>query len=301
MKFVILTYLNWDYEENEYILDEGVSFVNLKTHPIGKLYKKICTIDNIDDGTPYFYSTGLILYDETDEDHSFLPSISHNSLSSIFINLLTIIYKGRLGYQSRVIMSKDNFKSSHLTYELYERSTMFIDELDELHALQIKFDKNNIKLLNTIWNNLKSIYLSKIYSTNENKSRINNVLNFFYFSWNTLTLDLTGISLSIVLETLFSPHSNTELTHQISYNIANFMGNSKQDKINIYKSVKKYYSIRSKLVHGETIKEEDKNSIPEFFRFICEIILKIMIDTELIHTFNDNNLRKKYLENKLFE
>ncbi|PKQ46494.1 hypothetical protein CSW08_02905 [Confluentibacter flavum] len=124
---------------------------------------------------------------------------------------------------------------------------------------------------------------------------------FFYFSWNTLSLELTGISISIVLETLFSPHSNSELTHQIAYNIASFTGKEKQEKTELYKYVKKYYSIRSKLVHGETVKEEELNSIPPFFKFICDIILKIISDDKLIHVFNDNQKRKEFLNDKLFQ
>ncbi|RKQ51741.1 hypothetical protein BXY85_2773 [Roseivirga pacifica] len=293
MKFVILIHLlNWEHHENEYILEEGISFINPNTHPVGKLYKKICGRDNIDEGEPYTFNTGLILYDETGSDHSFLPSSSHYSLSTTFINLLTIIYKGTLGH-CRIIMSKDDFKTSHLTYTLYDSLTEFTDELTVYHS---KFDGNSIEVLEKVWQNLKSTYTSGVQ-----KSRIENMLNFFYFSWYTLTLELTGISLSIVLETLFSPHSNSELTHQIACNVSNLMGNEKEGKKELYKYVKKYYSIRSKLVHGETIKEVELNLIPPFFKFICEVILKIISDYSLIHTFNDNKKRREFIEDKLFE
>ena len=133
------------------------------------------------------------------------------------------------------------------------------------------------------------------------KSEINKCQTFFYLSWNTLTLEQTGICLSIVLETLFSPHSNNELIHQISYNVAKFIGTTKQQKNDLYKYVKKYYSTRSKLVHGETIKDEELKSIPLFFKFICDLLLKIITDQNLIHTFNDNKLRKEFIENQMFD
>lgn len=293
MKFAILIHLlDWGLEDNEFILDEGLTFVNLNAHPVGKLYKKICKVDRVDEGDPYGYDTALVLYDDTGEDHLFFPTASKYSLSTTFVNLLTIIYKGTLG-QCRVIASKDNFKTLHGTYMLYESQTEFIDDLVVLHS---KFDKQNIQLLKSIWENLKATYTKDIQNL-----RIDNALNFFYLSWNTLTLEQTGICLSIVLETLFSPHSNNELIHQISYNVAKFSGTNKQQMKDVYKYIKKYYSIRSKLVHGETINENELKSIPLFFKFICDLILKIISDQNLIHTFNDNKLRKEFIENQMFE
>lgn len=293
MKFAILIHLlDWGHEDKEYILDEGLTFVNLNNHPAGKLYKKICKVDQIDEGEPYGYDTALILYDDTGEDYSFFPSASKYSLSTTFINLLTIIYKGTLG-QCRVIATKDNFKTSHGTYMLYESQTEFIDDLVVLHS---KFEKHNIQFLKSIWENLKTTYTNDVQN-----SRIDNALNFFYLAWNTLTLEQTGICLSIVLETLFSPHSNNELIHQISYNVAKFSGTNKQQMKDVYKYIKKYYSIRSKLVHGETINEDELKSIPLFFKFICELIQKIISDQNLIHTFNDNKLRKEFIENQMFD
>ena len=222
MKFAILIHLlNWGHEDKEYTLDEGLTFVNLTFHSAGKLYEKICKDDKVDDGEPYGYNTALVLYDDKGEDHSFFPTASKYSLSTTFINLLTLIYKGTLG-DCRVIISKDNFKTSLGTYMLYESQTEFIDELTVLHS---QFDKQNIELLRSIWLNLKASYAKNIQN-----SRIDNALTFFYLSWNTLTLEQTGICLSIVLETLFSPHSNNELIHQISYNVAKFIGTTKQQK-----------------------------------------------------------------------
>lgn len=293
MKYAILIHLlDWGHEDKEFILDQGLTFVNLKIHPVGKLYKKICTVDNVDEGDPYGYDTALVLYDITGNDPSFLPSASKYSLSTTVLNLLTIIYKGTLG-QCRVISSKDNFRTVNITYKLYESQTEYIEELVVFHS---KFDKNNSRLLKSIWGNLKVTYTKGMRN-----SRINNALNFFYLSWHTLTLEQTGICLSIVLETLFSPHSNNELVHQISYNVAKYSGTNIQHKKDVYKYIKKQYSIRSKLVHGETINEDEIKSIPIYFKFVCDLILKIISDPNLIHIFNDNLLRKEFMENQMFE
>jgi hypothetical protein len=228
---------------------------------------------------------------EEENDPSFSPSHSQYSISTLLLNILTILNGGVLG-TSRVIASQDDFETSWGTYLLYENQTEFIYDLITYKG---KFDEAIASQLKPIWENLKATW-----KKNESNPRINNVLDFFYFSWHTLTLQQTMICLSIVLETLFAPHSNTELVHQISFNVAKFLGKNELDRMEIYKYIKKYYSIRSKLVHGETISEDDLKSIPEFFKFTCNIILKIISDAELIHIFNNNQLRKIYIEQQLF-
>lgn len=295
MKFAILIHLlNWDNEDKEFIIDEGITFVNLKNHPIDKLYRKMQSKGKIDVDGQFEFDTAIILHDDSNSDPSFLPTESKYSLFQTFINLLTIIFKGTLGH-CRVIISKNDFKTVIGTYELYERQGEFIG-LDKLVVYHSKFDKENLEHLKLIWFNLRSIW-----ATDTQKSRIENALNFYYFSWNTLTLEQTGICLSIVLETLFSPHSNTELIHQIAFNISKFKGKDKNEKTKIYKYIKRYYAIRSKLVHGETISEYELDSIPEFFKFTSDLILQIISDKKLIHIFNDNKLRKDFIEDQLFD
>lgn len=292
MKYAILIHvLHWDYYENEYIIEEdGISLINIRDHQIEKLYHSLCREKGIDEGEPYMYDTALILYDENNEDYSFLPSPSPQSLSSIFINLLTLINGASIGF-CRVISSNDNFDTSLTTYELYDALT---ENMYELTGISIELNKQNLELLHAIWKNLRVVWAS-------GQSRIDNALTFYYLSWNTHTFKQTVISLSIVIESLFSPDSNTELSHQIAFNLAKFMGETKADRDEKYKLIKKYYSIRSKLVHGDSIKDTEIDSIPIFFNLISKVFLKILIDKELIILFNDNTMRKVYLKDKLFE
>ncbi|HEX9151869.1 MAG TPA: hypothetical protein VF842_07280 [Flavobacterium sp.] len=205
--------------------------------------------------------------------------------------MLTIIKKGTLG-DCRVISSTDDFKTVHGTYLLYQSQTEMIDSLAVFHS---EFEEETEKTLRIIWNNLKEVWKS----SNE-KSRINNVLNFYYFSWHTLSLEQTGICISIVLETLFTPHSNSELVHQISFNAAKFLEQDNEERMKIYRYVKKYYNIRSKLVHGEIISVSEHSLIHDFFKFISTIILQIIIDNKKILIFNNNKSRQKYLDELLF-
>ena len=81
MKYAVLIDLLWAHQKNEIILDQGLTFVNLKTHPAVNLYKKLCKRDKIDNSEPYDYDTAIILNDYTEEEPSFFPSESKYSLS----------------------------------------------------------------------------------------------------------------------------------------------------------------------------------------------------------------------------
>ncbi|MCM2249576.1 MAG: HEPN domain-containing protein, partial [Geothrix sp.] len=73
------------------------------------------------------------------------------------------------------------------------------------------------------------------------------------------------------LETLFSTNS-AELSHQLSERTAVFLSNDPETRLEIYKNVKAAYSIRSKSVHGDVIKNtneqlmETSKSIDEILR-----------------------------------
>ena len=73
-------------------------------------------------------------------------------------------------------------------------------------------------------------------------------MTHFYYSWNVDYLEQTAIHISIVLEILFSPHSKDEITHQIAFNVCQFMETGKSDnKLETYKKIKKYYEFAPKL------------------------------------------------------
>lgn len=293
MKYALLIHLlDWKYEKPEFIIDSDISFVSVDQHPVGILYDSLCKDTGLDDSSPYTFKTALIL-NQKEDDYSLFPSSSPGSLSSTFLNLLTIIHGGRFGH-CRVIGSKDNFITSWGVFELYDSLTENI--FHELENERSRLDQKNLQLLQNICINLKAKETTKI-----KHSRINNALDYFYLAWNVHTLEQTAIGLSIVMETLFSPHSNTELSHQVSFNIAKFAAKTKKGKHEKYRMIKKYYSIRSKIVHGEPISNDEYESIPTLFRFVSALLLKILNDKSLIILFNDNKLRKQYLDDLLFD
>lgn len=292
MKYALLIHtLDWKYDNPEFIIDDHISFVKLEDHPVDTLYNSLCEESGLDDGEPYFFKSALILTDS--DDNKMFPTSDPQSISSTLMNLLTIIHHGTIGY-CRIISSLDNFKTSRYTFELYDEHSMGI--FDHSEADKSKLDQRNLQLLQRICTNLKAKATTKV-----KYPRINNALDYFYLAWNVHTLEQTAIGLSIVMETLFAPHSNVEISHQVSFNVAKFFGETKKARQGVYKMIKKYYSIRSKIVHGDNINADDYNSIPDLFKFVSSILLKILSDKNLIILFNDNKLRKQYLDNLLFD
>jgi hypothetical protein len=283
--------LEWEYERKEFIIEDDIKFVDLDGHPAQALYFLLCATAGLETGGPYIFKSALIL-DDFKSDHFIFPSASPASISSTIMNLLTMIHGGTLGH-CRVISSDDDFRTCWGTYELYDALS---EGVYDLQVGRKKLDLDNLNLVQTICTNLKANA-----ETNTKHARISNALNYFYLAWHVHTFEQTVIGLSIVIEILFAPHSNTELSHQVSYNIAKFISKTKNERHEKYKMVKKYYAIRSKIVHGELINNDEYDSIPVFFQFISSILIKILSDSNLIVLFNDNKLRKQYLDDLLFD
>jgi hypothetical protein len=74
------------------------------------------------------------------------------------------------------------------------------------------------------------------------------------------------------LEALFST-SQAELAHQLSERLAFFIASSNEERLSIYKKAKQAYTVRSKIVHGTTIRESDIDNIKELSEF-CDRSLR---------------------------
>lgn len=96
---------------------------------------------------------------------------------------------------------------------------------------------------------------SKRKTANTSKHSRITIANYFIQnarSCNDLGLKMT--SYCSALETLFS-NDSTELSHKLAERVAHFLSTNKAERIVIFKFIKKAYDIRSKIVHGATIKD----------------------------------------------
>lgn len=76
------------------------------------------------------------------------------------------------------------------------------------------------------------------------------------------------IDLAIALESAFSPSNVGEITFQLSQSCAEFVGDTSDEKLELFRFVKKMYDKRSSLLHGDHNKYEKKPvTIDELERF----------------------------------
>ena len=87
-------------------------------------------------------------------------------------------------------------------------------------------------------------------------------LENFELSYSITHKELRFLCLMISLEVLFNPHSQTELTYQISRSAAIIIGNNKGERTIIFNEIKRLYGLRSGLFHtGKSTKLCDADSV----------------------------------------
>ncbi len=117
----------------------------------------------------------------------------------------------------------------------------------------------------------------------------------------------------IILESIFTTSNKTEITFRLSLNLAFFLSESKGDLIKIFEAIKAFYSIRSKIAHGEDwIKGMKKEKIlkhistkkDDFNTIAMEIFkkLKYFIDLTLVKIIKmKKELRDQELSTKILD
>lgn len=105
------------------------------------------------------------------------------------------------------------------------------------------------------------------------------------------------------LESLFST-DNTELTHKLSERVAIFLKDYGYNPLTVYDQIKYYYSIRSKVTHGDSLQGKKLETIPdksqEFDNLLRVIMNAIISSDELMQLFNGDSVAfDVHFKNKL--
>lgn len=280
--------LSWKAKAKEQKFLNGLKLCKVEENShVMQLYIDECINRGFDLGEPQDYSTMIhVSSDSGIPPYDNHPMYHHNNL----INLLALYFKTPIG--SAVCIELDDSLTKVLgTVELFHYSG---SKSDYLHFGEV--DDRSLEDLAIIDRNINEIWKTRKY-----EGRIANALIFFHESWNFYYPEKTFINLSIMCEILFAPHSQSETTHQIAYNFSSFYGKNKEEKISVYKSIKKYYGVRSKIVHGDSMGDNDYSYVTEMFNLVASCFVKILLDQELIRIFNEDSKRRKYLEDLIFK
>lgn len=105
----------------------------------------------------------------------------------------------------------------------------------------------------------------------------------------------------IGLECLFSNDDKSEVNHKVSERTAHFIGKTPQERMELYRKVKKLYDVRSKFVHGQSIKPSirDLGTLSvEIDEILRRIFRKLIDNQEIADLFqgNQNKLDEYYVK-----
>lgn len=291
MKYAVLLHLvDWEFPEAANIdLGGGVQICQFKRSPIQKIYEGLCTDLGFDDGEPFLYGSYLLVEPQKGRMTFDIYDV-YNDVSRL-CNALTICFDAPVG-MSRVLILTDFLEYTGVTVMAWEQSAI----TDFLPKDRGAIKQESQKQIKALWSSV-----GKLRDDYESYRRLNMALIYFNYSWRGLNLDQVCINLSIVLESLFSPSSNTELSHQISYNACCFIGRDKDDRSRIYKMIKQFYRIRSKLVHGDWPDNQKLADLtPQVFVLCAEILRRILCDAVLLQKFSSNRERLDMFKQWLF-
>ena len=290
---VLLHMVKLPFDFTNLQLSEGITCGKLKGSQIGVLYEKLCYDQGIDDGDPFSYEFYFDI--NTERHHDYGDHDSPFNIVSRLCNITTICTKSHFG-MVRLIGMWDDYLSACRTSEIFTYTEQH--EQTDWHNQDLPII--SIEHLKKCWE-AENTLLHDEYARYQN-SRVGNALIFFFYAWRSYHIEQACIHLAISIESLFSPNSPGELSHQLSLNAAKFHAKTGPEQAQIYDNMKSFYSIRSQLVHGQQPRNEKVLEVVDFaFPFICDCLHKLLLDLKLLRSFNDNSQRRELFRKQLFE
>ncbi len=132
----------------------------------------------------------------------------------------------------------------------------------------------------------------KNFMLQKNFSRIGRSMEFVKSARNATNLAYKLSHYCSAFESLLTTDSS-ELSHKLSERAAFFLKESFPDKLSTYNTIKQAYNVRSKLTHGDVLKESQIEKVPELSvacdNLLRATILKILNDEQLMLLFDGTN------------
>lgn len=285
--------VEWQLPESLCQLDSNACLCKYKDSDVGDLVKKLAEDIDFDEGEPFGYET----YVKVTFPESMHPKDLYNYLSSrgveMVCSLLGIVQGG--GYPDLC----------HVIY-MHPQSRPWIDTIHDINNPQIDTIQNmmyerGIKLsINETTVKALKIALSNFNKarTSENKfNHVDNALKFYSNAWRSPTEVEALIHLNVALESLFAPHSHSEISHQIGINLSRFLTSDPAERKPMCENVKKIYTERSKIIHGEPPSGLFKltDVLWEAYVITAKALSKILMDENVTAIFANNDRRRQFL------
>lgn len=164
--------------------------------------------------------------------------------------------------------------------------------------LSVAFTLDELQVWADLHNKSETYYFSKNsnspsnFMLQRNFSRIGRSMEFIKAARSATNLAYKLSHYCSAFESILTTDSS-ELSHKLSERAAFFLQENFPDKLDTYNTLKQAYNVRSKLTHGDFLKESQIEKVPEL-SFACDnllraTILKILNDDQLLLLFDGNN------------
>ncbi len=152
-----------------------------------------------------------------------------------------------------------------------------------------ELSRRDIKTVEKIVENIK-----QVIDKNERAVR---ALHFWDTSSCSGSFERKVVELFTSLESLFTT-GKEEVTFRLATIMAWFLENKDANKrLELYKKIKSGYKIRSKIVHGQALVEnQDLPIVQELHSYTRDILLKILEDKKLLSIFSQNDIEVYFSE-----
>jgi Apea-like HEPN len=235
----LLHHIEWAFPSDTLELSDHIKVCRIEHGPIWKFYEEVCKERGVDDGEPFYYGSYVLLEPDgvTDNVNCGDPF----GLLDRVCNVIVLVLAQPVP-MCRVLQSEDAFTTCLRTYEVFG------------YGLQTEFllTTEGASINSEMGGDIKTAWAtaSALWEKHQSAGRVNSALTYFYYAWRSPYLDQCCLNLSVCLELLFTPHSQGEASHQISFNVARFLGSSPSEMKAVYLSVRNFYNVRSRIVHG---------------------------------------------------
>jgi len=292
---VLLHLTPWDREVSEAVrISNGIEYRATEGSCVWRLYEALCLKQGIDEGDPFMFTTYFDIHTE-EYQRELLTLESPYHLVPRLCNMIALCSDRSIG-MARIIWSNDDYKTAKETRIIFDY-TFQSEQITWHHGRLPSQEERYSHLLEEYWS-----VEGRLWEEWSRLSRLANALIYFYYAWRAYHVQQACINLSIALESLFGPRSTTELAHQIAFNVSKFFGKTREEREHLYSTVKRFYAVRSKLVHGEQAKEEKIIEAAEQTFPICAAALRtILTRREVFAQFSEKPKREKLFSDWLFE
>lgn len=219
-----------------------------------------------------------------------------------FISLLWFVKDNSVSMEEGYVYLKENGKD--ISVSVNSRTVSFTNARGERD--EVTFKEDEIDRVITIYNSLNKLY-NKTDELADGKSiifsnlefSVNRIERFLYLLQATRNESYIPMRIALyttMLEALIST-SRGSLAHSVAERTAWLIGNSNDERKEIFRFIKKMYSIRSSVLHGDKLNKSFKNKSYKDFKdysqkydgYIRKIINKILRDKNLNDLYNKNN------------